>query len=215
MSPSLGDVAVVGNASTIPRLSVQSKWDTVQLETAVNTISQEYLLEFTSEYGIPKALQPELPGSEDRIADFSEGKVFLTTYLITKEESVARTLQKVEVVIKRERDLAYAYSNQVRTGIALLMLEFILLNQFSIGAGLESITANFKAWDRLVYPRVKIMVQAQDFVLLMGITSENVAHRFGMTRPRNKTRLQKAAAATASGKFKDEIIPVKTKVLQN
>nr|GEV88543.1 zinc finger, CCHC-type [Tanacetum cinerariifolium] len=49
--------------------------DTVQLETMVNTISQEYLLEFTSEYGIPKALHPELPGPEDRIIDFPEGKV--------------------------------------------------------------------------------------------------------------------------------------------
>nr|GEX52144.1 hypothetical protein [Tanacetum cinerariifolium] len=49
--------------------------DTVQLETAVSTISQEYLLEFTSEYGIPEALHPELPGPEDRIVDFSEGKV--------------------------------------------------------------------------------------------------------------------------------------------
>nr|GEX94753.1 copia protein [Tanacetum cinerariifolium] len=48
--------------------------DTVQLETAVNTISQEYLLEFTSEYGIPEALHPELPGPEDRIIDFPEGK---------------------------------------------------------------------------------------------------------------------------------------------
>nr|GEX75236.1 transposase (putative), gypsy type [Tanacetum cinerariifolium] len=48
--------------------------DTVQLETAVNTISQEYLLEFTSEYGIPEALHPELPWPEDRIVDFPEGK---------------------------------------------------------------------------------------------------------------------------------------------
>nr|GEW64034.1 hypothetical protein [Tanacetum cinerariifolium] len=48
--------------------------DTVQLETAVNTISQEYLLEFTSEYGISEALHPELPGPEDMIVDFSEGK---------------------------------------------------------------------------------------------------------------------------------------------
>nr|GEY24660.1 hypothetical protein [Tanacetum cinerariifolium] len=49
--------------------------DTVQLETVLNTISQEYLLEFTSEYGIPKTLHPELPGPEDRIVDFPEGKV--------------------------------------------------------------------------------------------------------------------------------------------
>nr|GEV52551.1 transposase (putative), gypsy type [Tanacetum cinerariifolium] len=49
--------------------------DTVQLETAVNTISQEYLLEFTLEYGIPESLHPELPGPNDRIVDFPEGKV--------------------------------------------------------------------------------------------------------------------------------------------
>nr|GEZ29104.1 hypothetical protein [Tanacetum cinerariifolium] len=48
--------------------------DTVQLETAVNTISHEYLLEFTSEYDIPETLHPVLPGPEDRIVDFPEGK---------------------------------------------------------------------------------------------------------------------------------------------
>nr|GEV15227.1 putative transposase (putative), gypsy type [Tanacetum cinerariifolium] len=47
---------------------------TVQLETVVSTISQEYLLEFTSEYGISEALHPELPRPEDRIVDFPEGK---------------------------------------------------------------------------------------------------------------------------------------------
>nr|GEX21193.1 transposase (putative), gypsy type [Tanacetum cinerariifolium] len=52
--------------------------DTVQLETAVTTISQEYLLEFTSEYGISEALHPKLPGPEDRIVDFPEGKIHLS-----------------------------------------------------------------------------------------------------------------------------------------
>ncbi|GKC30433.1 hypothetical protein Tco_1037727 [Tanacetum coccineum] len=49
--------------------------DTIQLEDAVSTISGEYLLEFTSEYGIPEGLHPELPGPEDTIVDFLEGKV--------------------------------------------------------------------------------------------------------------------------------------------
>nr|GEW68253.1 hypothetical protein [Tanacetum cinerariifolium] len=53
--------------------------DTIQLETAVSTISQEYLLEFTSEYGIPKGLHSEFPGPEDTIVDFSEGKVGVYT----------------------------------------------------------------------------------------------------------------------------------------
>nr|GEW07923.1 transposase (putative), gypsy type [Tanacetum cinerariifolium] len=49
--------------------------DTIQLETAVSTISHEYLLEFTSEYGISEDVHPEFPGPEDRIVDFPEGKV--------------------------------------------------------------------------------------------------------------------------------------------
>nr|GEU32160.1 hypothetical protein [Tanacetum cinerariifolium] len=94
--PTLGDVATVRTGSTLPRLTTvhteihvtncnylvtrtnqytqRMVRDSVQLETAVNTISHEYLLEFTSEYGIPKMLHPELPGPGDRIVDFPEGK---------------------------------------------------------------------------------------------------------------------------------------------
>nr|GEW75427.1 hypothetical protein [Tanacetum cinerariifolium] len=53
--------------------------DTVQLETAVNTIFHEYVLDFTSEYGIPETLHPALPGPEDRIVDFPEGKIGVYT----------------------------------------------------------------------------------------------------------------------------------------
>ncbi|GJR74982.1 gypsy type transposase [Tanacetum coccineum] len=53
--------------------------DAIQLEDVVSTISQEYLLEFTSEYGIPKSLHPELPGSEEPIMEFTEGKVGVYT----------------------------------------------------------------------------------------------------------------------------------------
>ncbi|GJU45044.1 hypothetical protein Tco_1202310 [Tanacetum coccineum] len=53
--------------------------DTVQLEIAMSTISQEYLLEFTSDYGISEGLHPELPGRGDRIVDFPGGKVGVYT----------------------------------------------------------------------------------------------------------------------------------------
>ncbi|GJS38675.1 hypothetical protein Tco_0563718 [Tanacetum coccineum] len=53
--------------------------DTIQLENAVSTVSQEYLLEFTSEYGIPEGLHPELPSPEDTIVDFPEGKIVFPT----------------------------------------------------------------------------------------------------------------------------------------
>ncbi|GKC19552.1 hypothetical protein Tco_1021702, partial [Tanacetum coccineum] len=53
--------------------------DTIQYETAVSTISPEYLLEFTSEYGIVEELHPELPSPWDRIVDFPEDeRVFPT-----------------------------------------------------------------------------------------------------------------------------------------
>lgn len=86
-----------------------------------------------------------------------------------------------------------------------------------IGAGLESMTTNPMAWEGSVNPRVKDLVQAQDCLLPMGITSENVAHRFGVTREEQDQAAveshKKAAAATAAGKFKDEIIPVHTKIV--
>ncbi|GKA87726.1 hypothetical protein Tco_0809490 [Tanacetum coccineum] len=53
--------------------------DTIQLEDAVSTISQEYLLEFSSEYFIPENLHPELPSPGDRIVDFPKGKIGVYT----------------------------------------------------------------------------------------------------------------------------------------
>ncbi|GJS19834.1 hypothetical protein Tco_0448466 [Tanacetum coccineum] len=53
--------------------------DTIQLEDDVSTISQKYLLEFSSEYFIPKNLHPELPGPGDHIVDFPEGKIGVYT----------------------------------------------------------------------------------------------------------------------------------------
>ncbi|OMO53044.1 Thiolase [Corchorus capsularis] len=86
-----------------------------------------------------------------------------------------------------------------------------------IGAGLESMTTNPMAWEGSVNPRVKQMEQAQNCLLPMGITSENVAHRFSVTRQEQDQAAveshKKAAAATASGRFKDEIIPVATKIV--
>ncbi|KAF6141108.1 hypothetical protein GIB67_006553 [Kingdonia uniflora] len=86
-----------------------------------------------------------------------------------------------------------------------------------IGAGVESMTSNPMAWEGSVNPKVKDFVQAQDCLLPMGITSENVAHRFGVTRQEQDQAAveshRKAAAATAAGKFKDEIIPVATTIV--
>ncbi|GJS83239.1 hypothetical protein Tco_0749780 [Tanacetum coccineum] len=49
--------------------------DTITLEQAVSIISQEYLQLFCSDYFIPESLHPELPGLEDAIVNFPEGKI--------------------------------------------------------------------------------------------------------------------------------------------
>ncbi|XP_011020688.1 PREDICTED: 3-ketoacyl-CoA thiolase 2, peroxisomal-like isoform X2 [Populus euphratica] len=87
--------------------------------------------------------------------------------------------------------------------------------EIGIGAGLESMTINPMAWDGDVNPKVKDFQKAQDCLLPMGVTSENVAHCFGVTRQEQDQvdSHRKAAAATASGRFKDEIIPVPTKIV--
>nr|XP_043631059.1 3-ketoacyl-CoA thiolase 2, peroxisomal-like [Erigeron canadensis] len=89
--------------------------------------------------------------------------------------------------------------------------------EIGIGAGLESMTANPAAWEGSINPKVKTMAQAQDCLLPMGITSENVARHFSVTRQEQDEAAveshKKAAAATASGRFKDEIVPIKTKVV--
>jgi acetyl-CoA acyltransferase 1 len=51
-----------------------------------------------------------------------------------------------------------------------------------IGAGLESMSVNSVGWEGQVNPRVIELQKAQDCLLPMGITSENVAQRYGVTR---------------------------------
>ncbi|XVF81144.1 hypothetical protein PTKIN_Ptkin15bG0133100 [Pterospermum kingtungense] len=87
-----------------------------------------------------------------------------------------------------------------------------------IAAGVESMTT-----DQIVpgvgkiNPKVDSFAQARDCLLPMGITSENVAQRYGVTRQEQDQAAveshRRAAAATAAGKFKDEIIPVSTKIV--
>ncbi|XP_041002997.1 3-ketoacyl CoA thiolase 1, peroxisomal-like [Juglans microcarpa x Juglans regia] len=86
-----------------------------------------------------------------------------------------------------------------------------------IGAGLESMTMDQIDRIHKANPKVDIFAQARDCLLPMGITSENVAQRYGVTRQEQDYAAveshRRAAAASASGKFKDEIIPVYTKVV--
>jgi acetyl-CoA acyltransferase 1 len=91
------------------------------------------------------------------------------------------------------------------------------LYDIGIAAGLESMTVNQVRLDGQVNPKVELFSQARDCLLPMGLTSENVAHRFGITRLEQDQAAveshRKAAAAAAAGKFKEEIVPVHTKIV--
>nr|GEY70427.1 hypothetical protein [Tanacetum cinerariifolium] len=54
---------------------------------------QEYLLEFTSKYGISEALYPKLPGLKDRIVDFLKGKA-LPKLAILRSTTTVDVLQQ-------------------------------------------------------------------------------------------------------------------------
>jgi acetyl-CoA acyltransferase 1 len=86
-----------------------------------------------------------------------------------------------------------------------------------IGAGVESMSVDTVNKLRHINPKVDIFKQAKDCLLPMGITSENVAENYGVTRQEQDLAAveshRRAAAASASGKFKDEIIPVSTKIV--
>jgi acetyl-CoA acyltransferase 1 len=83
-----------------------------------------------------------------------------------------------------------------------------------IAGGVESMTTNPMAWEGAINPRVSENPCAADCLLPMGVTSENVAAKFGLSRDVQDTFAAKshakAAAAQAAGKFREEIVPVAT-----
>jgi acetyl-CoA acyltransferase 1 len=87
-----------------------------------------------------------------------------------------------------------------------------------IGAGVESMTFGFgpssqpDGWSEAVLSTK----EAEDCLIPMGFTSENVAQDFGISRAVQDKfaaqSFQKAAMAQKAGKFKDEIVPIKVKI---
>ena len=86
-----------------------------------------------------------------------------------------------------------------------------------LAGGVETMTSNPMAWEGGINPRVKEYPQAASCLMPMGVTSENVAEKFGVDRKVQDAFAvrshKKAAAAQAAGKFRDEIVPVHTKHL--
>ncbi|EDN04448.1 3-ketoacyl-CoA thiolase [Histoplasma capsulatum] len=88
-----------------------------------------------------------------------------------------------------------------------------------IGGGMESMTRNYgsRALPTVLWPELRDSPSkdARDCIMPMGITSENVAERYGITRKDqdlfSAESHKKAAAAQEKGLFDAEIIPITTK----
>nr|GEW38981.1 hypothetical protein [Tanacetum cinerariifolium] len=102
--------------STAASETSSKRRDTIQLDIAVSTISQEYLLEFTFEYGIPEGLHPELPGLEDTIP---EGK-------FGDEMPAANTYSRADAALLNTRRIPHP-----KTTRNPLMLDMDLFNLIS------------------------------------------------------------------------------------
>lgn len=85
--------------------------------------------------------------------------------------------------------------------MSLLDLVIILLVQFFV-----------MMWKGFFNPRVDISIQAQDCLFPMGITSENVAKRYGVSRHDQDQVVveshKHATATTVARKFTIDIIPI-------
>jgi len=84
-----------------------------------------------------------------------------------------------------------------------------------VAAGVESMSSDpFKVDDANINPKVFENSHARGCLTPMGITSENVAAKFGVTRADQDALAAeshaRAAAARAAGRFRSEIVPVRT-----
>ncbi|KZS87969.1 thiolase, partial [Sistotremastrum niveocremeum HHB9708] len=86
-----------------------------------------------------------------------------------------------------------------------------------IGAGVETMTQGYGGGAAPTNFSEEVLKnqEAEDCLIPMGITSENVAEQFGITREVQDAfaaeSFRKAAAAQKAGKFVDEIVPLKAK----
>ncbi|CAH0038314.1 unnamed protein product [Clonostachys rhizophaga] len=121
-----------------------------------------------------------------------------TTSLYTVNRACSSSLQAINLV-----------AAQIKTGAISV----------GIGAGMESMSRNYGSraipvdlWPELKDSPVK---DARDCIMAMGLTSENVASRYGVSREdQDALALQshiKAARAREAGAFDAEIVPVTTR----
>ncbi len=87
----------------------------------------------------------------------------------------------------------------------------------AVTGGVESMTMLVMGGDRPT-PSPTLMAERPEIFVTMGMTSENVAKRYGVSREEQDAFAveshKRAAAAIDAGRFADEIVPVPTRVFQ-
>jgi acetyl-CoA acyltransferase 1 len=122
-----------------------------------------------------------------------------STSLYTVNRACSSSLQSIALV-----------ASQLRTG---------MIERAGIAAGMESMTRNYgsRAIPVDVWPQLKESPNqdAQDCIMPMGLTSENVAERYGVGRKEQDEFAveshRRAARAQAAGHFDAEIVKVRTR----
>ncbi|KAG0140665.1 hypothetical protein CROQUDRAFT_52895 [Cronartium quercuum f. sp. fusiforme G11] len=114
-------------------------------------------------------------------------------------------------------------NRQCSSGLASItqIANEISTGQIDIGiaAGVESMTMSYGAGSmpEKISDKVTAVPEAADCLLPMGITSENVATEFGITRQEQDEfaakSFAKALQAQRAGKFKEEIVPVEVTLI--
>ena len=89
--------------------------------------------------------------------------------------------------------------------------------EVGIAAGVETMSKNPMKWDGGFNPKAASVTNAQNCLIPMGVTSENVAAKWHISRETQDAFAaeshRRAAKARKSGKFKSEIVPVVTKII--
>ena len=122
----------------------------------------------------------------------------------------------------------YTIHRQCSSGLAAVssIAEGIATGRIDVGVGggMESMTRNFGSgakptvlWPELMEDMSEENKDSRDCMMSMGITSENVSKRYGVSRADQDAFAaashQKASRAQKEGLFDDEIVPVKTRKL--
>jgi acetyl-CoA acyltransferase 1 len=121
-----------------------------------------------------------------------------STSLYTVNRACSSSLQSISLI-----------AAQIRAGMISV----------GIGAGMESMTRNYgsRAIPVDLWPELRDSPNkdARDCVMAMGLTSENVAKRYGVGRKEQDEYAveshRRAARARENGEFRDEIVPVTTR----